>query len=378
MKKNHAVTARAARLNPVPGDAYESLPDSAEGRQMVEQIVRAPGRERGAVLGPVPRSVAWVAIAGVALVTAVAVLARNTAPLERPQPRWAPALVEIAEDAPRLLVGAKGWEVVGATEFEGRQGEMYFDNGRSCMDAGAAPGCYWLSLNWYPAETFEDYRKDRATGASRDWEITIAGETATVFRHHYPARERTAGIEAGVRENPLTFYALWVDGDHWLELRSDVFPTAEEFTTVAETVYAVDVDTWLSALPSSVVEPDERGDEVDRLLADVPVPPDLDVAALRGELRVSDGLDYEVATAVVCGWIDRWAEAAKSGDRAGEREAVDALATARGWRVFRDRGQLAAYVFEVADSMEADEPLDGYGSLPRGKAYKRHVGCHEG
>lgn len=376
MKKNDALVVRAARLNEVPGDAYEDWAGSAEGRDVLEGILRNPARER-APMRRVRRRIAWPAVAGLAVAIVAAVVLRDAAPPEGPRTRWAAALVAVAEEAPRLLVGAEGWKVLRAEEFAGSQGEMFFDNGPDCLDAGAPEGCYWASLNWYPAETFDAYRADRTRGASRAWEITITGETATVFRHEYPAPELTAGIDAGLRENPLTFYALWVDGDHWLEFRSDVFPTAEEFTAVAESLYAVDVDTWLSAMPPSVVKPDERGDEIDRLLTDVPVPSNLDPAELEGE-RVGNALDYEVSTAVVCGWIQQWIDARGSGDRAAQREAVEALAGAREWRVFRDGGMALEYVEDVADAMAEGEPVVDDSPLRVGVGYQRHIGCEEG
>jgi hypothetical protein len=360
MTNDDSLESLAARLDPVPEDAFRDFAGSPQGRAVLEAIL-SDDAARHRTLQRRP----WRAGAALAVAAAIAagVVAVRTAepPARGPETRWAAAVVQVAEEAPRLLVGAPGWDVVDAIEFGGRQGEMTFDNGRSCMDAEAAPGCYWVSLNWYPKESYEQYLADRRHGAERSWDAEIAGHDAAVFR-----------------APPATFYALWVDGDHWLELRSDVIPTVDEFVAVAQTLHAVDVDAWLSAMPDGVVEPDERPDAVDELLADVPVPSNLDVGALKDSALVGDGLEYEVATAVVCAWIEQWVDARRSGDDPARREAVQALASARSWKVLRDGGQGAEYVFDVADAMADGVPVVESPALPTGVGYQRHVGCDEG
>ncbi len=63
--------------------------------------------------------------------------------------------------------------------------------------------------------------------------------------------------------------ALWTHGEHLVEARG-VFRTVDDLRRVLGTVVEVDVDTWLGALPASLVKPLARAAEVDAMLADIP------------------------------------------------------------------------------------------------------------
>lgn len=362
MKDDDPLMTIARRVDPVPPDAFRDLAHSREGRRTLESILSAD-RAAGPARAPGTR---WIKRIGAVAVAAAAVagllVLRSPDPSPRsPGTRWAAALVEVAEEAPRLLVGAEGWRITSADEFEGSHGEIWFENGRSCQDADAADGCYWVSLAWYPVEYFDQYLADRRRDAARSWKITIAGQEAVVVRHDY-------------QPPAATFYALWVDGEHWLELRSDVIPTFDEFRAVADSVQVVDVDTWLSAMPASLVTPDERREAVDEVLADIPIPSNVDVEALRSASRVSSSVEDEVVGAVVCGWVRQWHDAQRSGDEASARQAVDALAGARDWKVFSGLGG-GGYVTDVADAMATGAPITPGSDVPVGAQYLRLLGC---
>ncbi|HEX2293718.1 MAG TPA: hypothetical protein VHN37_00225 [Actinomycetota bacterium] len=367
MRSDEELLAIARRVDPVPSDAFSDLARSPEGIAMLAEITVTASRRRAS------RRV--VAVAAVAAVLVGVVTATRPEP-RRPEARWSPALVVLAEESPRLLIHADGWRVTSAEELGGGHGEMFFENGRRCQLAGASEGCYWMSLAWYPVESYRRYLADRERGADASWDIEIDGHDAVLLRHDAPAPDVTEGI-VGDPFTGTTFYALWADGGHWLELRSDVVPTVDEFRDVAATLHRVDVGEWLGALPDSVVQSHERPSEIDRILVDVPVPPHLDLEELASRPGVRGAIEYEVMTAVVCGWIDHWIEGNRSGDARVTSEAADALAGARRWRVFRDGGQFEEVVFEIADAMARGEPVDvGWDeSVPAGVGYRRHLGC---
>jgi hypothetical protein len=381
MSKSDVVMRRARQVNPVPPDAYEDLPLSAQGRALVESILREPaetpaagpsrvGARSARGLRTVAGRAALVLAATCVVLSVVSLQDGGDGPGTKAPPKWSPALVALAERAPRLLVEADGWMILRAEEYDATSGEMYFADHPDALDAGAGPGHHWLSLYWYPARLHDDYVDDRARGAAEfggdRWEMRIAGHGATVFEH--------PGTALG-----STFYALWVDGEHGLELRSDVVPTADQFERLAATLREVDTDSWLAAMPSAVVTPDERAAAVDRILEDIPVPTNVDVDALKNVATVTNSLEHEVVSAVACGWIRQWAAASESGDEAARREATAALGTARQWDALaRPRGTYEAFLFDVADAMaEGERVNDSYSTVSPGVGYLRHFGCVE-
>ncbi len=361
MRKHDDLMAFARRVDPIPPERFHGFATSPAGRRILDAIVdEAIPRGKGVrPTSPGPRAARKRVLAGVAVAAAVlGVVAVGTS--NRPRPRedssWAPKLVRVAQEAPRLLVVREGWIVASADEIGGDTGEMIFESDRR-----------WVTLNWFPAELYEGYVEDRRRGADAAGDVTVAGRDGILFRHD------------GTAPSGVTFYALWLDGPHAMELRSDVIPAAGEFRALAASLEAVDVDTWLAALPDDVVTPDRRDDAVETILADVPIPSNLDVEELkkRQAVRTAASLEYEVTMAVVCGWVQQWVDATRSGDDAAKSEAVEMLGAARRWDVLRDLGQGATYVFDVADAMAAGTPVNDDRSLPTGVGYQRHIGCPE-
>jgi hypothetical protein len=125
-----------------------------------------------------------------------------------------------------------------------------------------------------------------------------------------------------------------------------LFPDVDAYRSVAASIRRVDVNSWLSALPKSVVQPYARASSVESMLADIPVHPSVDVKELKASPNVRDRyqLGAEVTSAVSCAWISQWVVAFNDGDDAAAREAVDAMTTARDWTVLHemnDEGGLA-------------------------------------
>ena len=389
MKKNEALMTRARRINPTPAEAFQNLAHSSEGQETLDAILQVTPPVRSDQTSPpraIPRSLAdngaprttlrlraigkrTAAIAAaVAVVLGIITVGTSPRPGRSGDSAWAPELVRIAEESPRLLVGREGWRVTGANEFSEETGDMMFENGQSCLVEGAEKGCYWMSLTWYPAHMYADYFKDRKRGSDASWKIAIAGNEATIFLH-----KGTAPIGA-------TFYALWFDGEHSMELRSDVIPTIAEFRAIAATLQVVDVDTWLTAMPSSVVTPVGRAEAIDEILADIPVPSNVDVEELKNMERVSNtySLEGEVTNAVVCGWVQQWIDGTKAGGEAAVREAVSALVGSHRWAAMDENDQQLSFIADVTDAMATKSPINGDGSVPIGVGYQRHLGCPEG
>ena len=367
--KNDALLKRARRLDPVPEDAFENLARSTEAQEVLRGIlgsspsapVRPPAPRRHA---PVFRTMArrTIALAAlVAVVIGVVLVQTPDDPRDGTGREWAPRLVRVAEASPRFLITQEGWTIASVFEFRSDYGEMMFQNGPNAMEAGAPPGVYWMDLHWIPTAEHQARVEDRKRGASDTWEVSIAGHEAILMR--------SAVSPPGL---PRTLTAIWRDGAHSMELRSDVIPTVAEFKKVASTIEEVDVDTWLSAMPASVVKPGERKDEVDRILAELPVPANLDVETLEqsGMVLNDYALEDEVTNAVVCSWIQQWVDGTEAGDERAVKQAVHALS----WKGWADH----PFIRDVVHGMKTNTPVNGDRSVPIGVTYQRHMGCEEG
>jgi hypothetical protein len=264
-------------------------------------------------------------------------------------------LVKIAEGAPRFLVSRNGWEVIRADEFSGKIGEMTFSD-----------GTHELELRWIPKAWHESVVEDRRHGAGHEWAMTIAGEQAVLIQY----------------EGSTVFTAMWPYGDHSMELVGDDFADVDAYRSVASTLQAVDVDTWLSAMPESVIKPASRASSVDEMLADMPIHPDVDVAGLKSSESVSDRyqLGAKVSGAVACAWLGQWVDATAAGDEGAAQEAVDAMATSHDWAILNEMNEAGDYpetVWEYADAMPNDDMVSGGRPMTIKEAYRQSLGCDD-
>jgi hypothetical protein len=265
---------------------------------------------------------------------------------------WAAALVRVAEAAPRLLVGEEGWEIERADQFSVDYGEMTFEkDGRE------------LDIKWTGAGEFA------AAVSKRDSELDDLGTAAAADGEARLFRYR------GTDE----YVAVWVRGDYMVEARGRA-PDIDAFKSLLASLHEVDVDSWLSAMPESVVKPARQAETVDEMLAGVPLPPGFDPSSIPTTDAVRDRyqLGALVAGSVACAWIDRWVAARRAGDDAGAREAVDAMATSRTWNVLQAmdaEGDYPEVVWELASAMETN------GTVPAGlpmtveESYEDALGC---
>ncbi|HEY3714918.1 MAG TPA: RNA polymerase sigma factor [Jatrophihabitantaceae bacterium] len=126
----------------------------------------------------------------------------------------------------------------------------------------------------------------------------------------------------------------------------------------------LDVDTWLGAMPASVVEPADARATVDAMLASLPLPPGLDRQRLyQQETRDRYQVGATVSGAVACGWLDQWVAAERSGDAQKLKQAADALATSHGWKVLNDmnaEGDYPEALWEYASQVAKGQDPTGY------------------
>jgi len=265
---------------------------------------------------------------------------------------WAAALVRVAEASPRLLVDEPGWEVTRADELGVDYGEMTLANDGRRLD-----------LKWLPAGAYDNAVDKRVADMDDLATAPVAGAEARVFR--YPETN--------------DYVAVWLQGDYTVEARG-LAADADAFRETLGSLHEVDVDTWLSAMPESVVVPARQAEVVDEMLAGIPLPPGFDSTAIRATdaLRDRYQLGAQVSGAVACAWIERWVAARRAGDEAGERAAVDAMATSSTWPVLQEmdaEGDYPEVLWELATAMKTN------GSVPAGKpmtvedAYRPALGC---
>ncbi|MGE5282178.1 MAG: hypothetical protein ACM3N0_07640 [Chloroflexota bacterium] len=293
------------------------------------------------------RATLLAGFAGAGLATLVILLVGM--PGSGSHPQFATAAIEVAEANPRLLVTEPGWSVTHAGEFQADEGEVTFSGRR-----------HWLSVNWYPARQYRSYLRDRAS-VSRPQTSRLLGRVATTVRYG-PAEYATM---------------LSPRGTVFIEVRGRLGSHAE-YEAVLHSLRSVDVTTWLSAMPPSVVRPDARAKVVERMLHGVPLPPAFDLARLEGGSWVADHyqLAVKVAGAVSCGWVESWLAATKAGDDSHAREAVEAMATSRRWPMMptlTKGGGWSANVLHVADEIERghlDRGAVGELVKPDGTGYK--------
>lgn len=230
-----------------------------------------------------------------------------------PQPAFAAAAVKVAEANPRLLVTAPGWSIKHAYGFEVDSGSMIFGN-----------GAHHLTLDWYPARFYRSYLRDRRK-VSAVVHSTILGHGATTVRYH-----RSVVNEPGADYE--TLFSPW--GEVAVGIRG-IVASKHAYQTILNSLRRVDVNTWLSAMPPEVVQPDALDATVEQMLRDVPIPPNFDASTLPNGSLVTDRyrLGTAVTGAVTCGWLEDWVTAARNHDVTSAQEAARGLGSARNWPV---------------------------------------------
>jgi hypothetical protein len=307
-----------------------------------------PGGRRRAGLG----------LAAVAVLAAVLVAGGWLRDGSGGHPEFAAAAIRVAEANPRLLVTEPGWKVVRADEFETDSGELTFSDGSHRFD-----------VHWYPAKYYGSYLRDRAD-VSPPERGTLLGQTATTVEY---SPEEYATM-------------LSPQGSVFIEVRGELGSRAA-YDEILHSLRAVDVDTWLEAMPPSTVRPEARSAAVEEMLRGMPLPPGFDRAALKSEDSIADQstLAVKVGNAIACGWVESWIGARASGDAAAAQRAVEAISNSAGWPLVREAKAPWFTNYEiVAKQLRAGELDRGYAAYETrtdgrtfgfGPAWKLTLGC---
>ena len=303
---------------------------------LIREIVAAPARSPGsggAASQPRLRSGRRVGIQAVAVVAVVAALIAAVTLIGNggvggdQHPTFAAAAIKVAKANPRLLETESGWSVTRADDFTTTQGEMAFGNGP-----------YELELFWSPAAQYRSYLRDRAADSSGHSDMEFLGRPATIFRYDDTATG-----------SPDFTTIVAPEGKTFIEIRGDALGSEDAYLRLLHGLQPTDVNSWLSAMPPSVVQPNDRAGTVDEMLRGIPLPPGFDVKALKRGDIVSDRyqLGAQVAGSVACAWLDRWTAAARSGNGPKLRQARAAMATSRDWPILREMNSQGDYPEEM-------------------------------
>jgi hypothetical protein len=314
------------RLAPPVEPADPDVVDRAHAR-MTERRRRRPLWRRGGRRLPAAPVVAGAAIALVLFLTQTG---------GNDQPAWAAEVVRAAEASPRLLVDADGWRVTRVDEWAEGTGEMTFGNGQR-----------QLEVRWMPGGDEAAQRNDKYGSDSQEhFEATVEGAHADVYRYD------------------TQYSAIWLDADGNSVEALGQAPSKQAFLDVLTRLEKVDVDAWLTALPASAVTPKERGQAVTEIADGMPIPPGLDLEALRASgdaTRDRYQLGAQVVGAVACGWIEHYWAGKDAGNPKQVAEAAAALRTVDTWPILAEMDAEGDYPVVLREYVHATL---GDGKLP--------------
>lgn len=292
--------------------------------------------------------------AGIAVLAAVAgvvVLASSTS---RPSSRaYGAELVRFAESTPLLLLEGPGWRVQDLHQYKGREGTegtLEFITGRPVPDESvritAGPGGVGeegalparvrqrkMELSWRIGEL------EFPIPVRNPIHLPVLGTTALVNAHAGRIVLKTGDgkqvIEPG-RPGDRQMTAIWTEGHYVLELRAAV-PDLAAFEERLGWLAKVDSQTWLDAMPATVIKAADHEAAVRAMLKGIPLPSAFRPSRIPNEGLATDRsqLAGEVTTTVSCLWFRQWGEARRTGNRVAALEAEKAMATAPHWPVVR-------------------------------------------
>ena len=275
---------------------------------------------------------------------------------------WAAELVRLAEASPLVLLDAPGWQVVYADEESADVGELHFSLGAPPPAPASIDGTKHVdvspkqaALNWRPGPLAE-WTRDRAASAKVRTTAPVLGTTARVYQYD------------GGRPGHQDVTALWRYDGRVLEFRAGVADLAA-FKVLLAALKQVDVDTWLLAMPDSVVKTKDRSAVIAAMLRGVTLPPGFDPSTIKGEKLTKDRyqLGAAVAGTVACTWLKRWSDGRASGDEAKVREAIAAMRTAKDWPILAEMTKQGDYPEVLLAFAKAMPSGDWYGRAAGGR-----------
>lgn len=354
--RSYDIDAALAAANPLSAQAAQALSLRDAEAELRRSIVSTPVRAhenrerrggRRAVLisavRPGRRRVGLV-LGATAVVVAVLALLPSGQRSVGPQPAFAAALVRFANHTPRVLLQLPGWRVTFVEQGPGGYGEMHWVRGAASgvdtIDRGA-------SLTWEPA-----------SAGTRRWVESGHEEAPTglgVVARRY--------VNEGGSQGVIDLSAFFIYRGRELHFRARV-SSMSMYRRELSALTAVDTNTWLRAMPPSVIKSADSSAQVHQMLRGIPLPPGFDSSRIRGAKLVQSRyyLGTEVTGTVACMWIGDWFRARRAGDQAMVRRAVAAMATSPHWPVFRwmdKQGAWGPVLISYAKAMKHDRIVEG-------------------
>ena len=259
-------------------------------------------------------------------------------------------LVRFAESTPLLLLEGPGWRVQDLNEYKGREGtdgfmEFLTGNpipketariivGKTGVRVGsrlpAAVRQRKVELSWHVGDL-------EFPPVSHPIRLPVLGTMALVnARAERSVVTTKAGkqvIEPG-RPGDRQMAAVWREDGYVLELRAAV-PSLAAFEERLAWLTKVDSDTWLNAMPAKVVKAADHDVVVREMLKGIPLPSTFAPSRIPDEGLATDRSQVagEVTNTVSCLWFRQWGRGRRTGDRAAELEAEEAMSSAPRWPV---------------------------------------------
>lgn len=345
---------------------------------------RAARRRQGRLLG-----LAGTAAAAVAAVILL-VLGGGS---HSPSRAYGAELVRFAESTPLLLLDEPSWRVHNLFQVdsrEGLQGSMEFVTGppipyeSTTISAdgtvsGMAPKAdrqRKVELSWRRGEL--EFSRPSWVPVVQPVKAPVLDTTALIN----PRAERLYNLtEAGRTRIDLggpgdrQMVAIWKEEGRLLEMRAWVSNLAD-FEERLGWLTQVDSETWLDAMPAKVVKAADHDATVREMLKGIPLPATFKPSRIPDEGLTTnrDQVAGAVTGTVACLWFRQWGQARRTGDRASELQAEQAMATSRRWPILRELsndGGSPPLIWQLAAGMPSGEGRRGWRLLPQAEA----LGC---
>jgi hypothetical protein len=244
------------------------------------------------------------------------------------------------ENYPRLLIDEKGWKL------DVIYGHGALDGSMSYSKDGAS-----IEFGWSDDEFYQGRYEDRLFGG-KPRPTTVAGQPGHLFGRG------TWDHEALLEPKDGTFVDIRGGG-----------MTATRFRQVLDRVFRAGPEEFLASLPQAAVTPGEVEKEATAILAGVPLPPGLEIPALKVEgINSPELFNSRVMMQVTCRWLAEWKRADQAGDDPGSGTAAAAVRSATGWKVMKNGGGWAHQARELAAEAAGTEYPTGW---------ENRLGCNQ-
>lgn len=310
-----------AATNPYPHSIVEELPLQAASHELMEEIMTTPTTATGP-RRPVEPSHRRRWLLPVVAAASVAALVAGTVAVWEPDsgsgpaphgPAADPGLPPTADNLQQVVVGQDGWTVT------------YMDNAQRVGSVSWEKGKRSLELNWYKAEDYDSYLRDRRADSGKGEPVSLLGQDGEAFETKVSGTPRYGLIidkdlprsgdkpdtdvpsPKGPSQDQLRVMTILPPvGDRFLEFDAFV-KDRDEYRALVDSLRRVDRRTWLDSLDGAVVQPGEGATFLEEAGRGVPMPPGVEVTP--EDLNLPQD-PYQARTAfvvpVMCGWAEEY------------------------------------------------------------------------